>query len=120
MTDAHTPDMRVPVVIAGREINMRPVTPEQVISLQMAESDTVGDGVRLKVISGVFLSMMPTEDDRTHLMMALAEQKYTIADLNDTIRRIITTDPVDINAKPAPTVPPRARKAAAKKTVKRT
>lgn len=121
MTDAHTPDMRIPVTIAGREVNARPLTSEMLVSLQMAESDQIADGVKLKVISELFLSLMPTEDDRGHLMLSFATQQFTMADLTATLKRIATAPQVDVNA-PQPTatvVPPRARKAAAKKATKR-
>lgn len=122
MTDAHTPVMRVPVVIAGRPIDAIPLTSEQVFSLQMAESDQIPDGMKLKVLSELFLALMPGDDDRGHLMLAFATQQFTMADLTDTLRRIATVEPVDINARPVETVavvPPRARKAAAKKTARK-
>jgi hypothetical protein len=123
MTDARTTTRKgIPVDIAGRRINLIPVTSEQIISLQMAESAKIGDGTRLKIISELFLSLMPTTDDREFLALALATNDFTIEDLNATITRIATAAAVDVEdtagpdgTTPAP-VPPRARKTAKKTT----
>lgn len=121
MDATHTPRMAIPIDVAGRRINLNPPTSEQIMGLSFADSAAVSEGTQLKVLSELLMNLMPEEADRQHVIMQLVTNQYSADEFVKTMQAIVTTAPVDLNAPEAdgPVVPPRARKAAAKKAAAR-
>lgn len=115
----HTPDWRIPVRIAGREINLLAPTQEQAMAVAMAQSASVGEQTAAKIGFEFLVALMPDDATREYVALQLVVGQIKMNDLLDDLARIATATPVDLKA-PKAVVPPRAKKAAAKRaTAKR-
>jgi hypothetical protein len=115
--------MAIPVVIDGLTMHLVPPTGEQMMAMQLLDSPVLPEGSKIKIAMELLMALIDGEDDRAHVALAFARNQFTVKEFTETLQAIATTQPtpVDLNApreaeKPAPKVPPRARKTAAKKT----
>lgn len=104
----------VAVTIAGRPMDLIMPTPDQMLGLKMLEAQDLPEGLQLEATMGLFRKMIPTEDDWGWFVLQLTLGEYTVNDLMLSLKEIGTSPAAVV----AP-VPPRVRKAAAKKTAKR-
>jgi hypothetical protein len=89
----------VAVKIAGRAVDMYKPTQDQIVGLSLFESPHLPTGAKIKILTNLFMTLLPTEEDRVWFAEQMVGGDYSTDDLVQTISAIATAKDVPAPAK---------------------